>query len=87
MVDKDYDGTKIEPAIGPRGIRITRERMWMQVTDRSDEAEGVLQANLISRSICPPKFAFTDTPEVRRILGIPLDAPDTYSEKDFGPKK
>lgn len=46
MVNKDYDGTKIEPVIGLlpslgyRVIRITRERMWMQVTDRSEEAEG-----------------------------------------------
>ena len=86
MVGKDYDGKKIPPAIGPLGIRITRDRMQADCTDRSDEAEQVLRANLISQSICPPVFGFTDTPEVRRILGIPLDAPDTYSDKDFGPE-
>ena len=82
MVTKDYDGRKYPPAIGCGNIRISKPRMLMQLTDKSDEAEAILRAALIGQSICPPVFTFNDTPEVRRILGIALDAPDTYTKDD-----
>lgn len=71
-VGKNYDGSKIAPYIDAEDkiIRVTKEWLGLNVKDRSEAAEKLMQLEMVSWTICPPLYFFNDTPEVRRILGL-----------------
>lgn len=71
-VSRDYDGSKIAPYVDveDKTIRVTQEWLGLNVKDRSEESEKLMQAEMVSWAICPPIYIFNDTPEVRRILGL-----------------
>ncbi len=70
MTTKDYKPPMrphLEPAT-PARIRISREYGLSLGLNEADR--DTLNRELVSQSICPSRFWFRDTPEVRRILKV-----------------